>query len=152
MEKEEFVRLTEISPDINEELSKIEKDIFDEAGFNRFTIPMLVFWGRYYIFKINENIVAGAQVIRNYDDSAEAFIAGFWVQKEFRGQGIGKRFLKNIIKQKSSDGVKRIYLTVDPANERAVSFYEKSGFEVVSLKKDYYGKGVDRLIMKNTFS
>ena len=147
IKKEEFIKLTEIQSGLLEELANIEKEVFGEAGFNRYSIPFIISWGRYFIYKSEGDIVAGAQVIRSYDDRSDLYLAGLWVKKEFRSKGIGKRFLGKIIGQLFAGGGKRLYLTVDPKNENAVSFYKKFGFKTVSLEKDYYGKGEERLLM-----
>jgi ribosomal-protein-alanine N-acetyltransferase len=131
-----------------EKLSVTEREIFQDGGFNRFTIPMFASWGKYFLFENNDGIVAATQIIKSYDENSAAYIAGFWVQKNYRSKGIGSKFLINVIKLLAKDCIEKIYLTVDPANEKAVSFYKKAGFKVVKFKTDFYGRGEDRLVMK----
>ena len=56
------------------------------------------------------------------------WIEDIYIKKEYRGFGIGSRFLK-YIEEKHPDCVLR--LEVEAENERAVNVYKKCGFEVI---------------------
>ncbi|WP_035571371.1 GNAT family N-acetyltransferase [Halonatronum saccharophilum] len=53
------------------------------------------------------------------------------VKKEFRGKGIGTQLVREVLQWAKSKEVKKVFLN---AQEDAVSFYKKRGFNVVSGK------------------
>jgi ribosomal-protein-alanine N-acetyltransferase len=79
-------------------------------------------------------------------DTAE--IANIAVEKSSQGKGFAKLLLEYVLK-KCKFNVE-CFLEVDENNFRAVSFYKKMGFKEVSVRKDYYGKNINALIMKLT--
>ncbi len=62
---------------------------------------------------------------------------GIGVLKEFWGCGIGKNLLLESIQWADSNGIKKVCLSVLETNEKAITLYEKYGFEIEGvLKKD----------------
>lgn len=55
-----------------------------------------------------------------------------YIQRKFRGRGIGKRLMKFAIKQCIEFGFKSLVLEVESSNHRAIALYKKCGFEVTS--------------------
>ena len=47
-----------------------------------------------------------------------------------------------------NDGFREIELTVDPGNEAANRLYKNFGFKRIELRKNEYGRGVDRDLMR----
>jgi ribosomal protein S18 acetylase RimI-like enzyme len=60
---------------------------------------------------------------------------GIFVSKNYRGFGIGKLIIEDLI-QKS--GVDDIYLTVDIDNINAINLYKKMGFQECKKENKYY--------------
>jgi ribosomal protein S18 acetylase RimI-like enzyme len=81
-----------------------------------------------------------------------AAIYGFYVRKESRNQGIGKRLIESAIKTISErEGISKIQLHVNPMQTAAVKLYEEFGFERVGvLKKELKVNGIfyDILLME----
>jgi len=61
-----------------------------------------------------------------------AYIYGFRIRPDFRGQGIGSRLLKCVETDLLKRGFKRISLNVARDNEAARRLYEREGYMVVS--------------------
>ena len=61
----------------------------------------------------------------------EIYIAGIFVRKEARSEGIGKA-LMDFIKEKKQE----LTLNVYQKNERAVRFYERQGFQIIDRYMD----------------
>lgn len=60
------------------------------------------------------------------------------VVEEFKRKGIGSDLLSNFIKEAILRNVQNLFLEVAEINKRALSFYEKFGFEEISRRKNYY--------------
>jgi len=61
------------------------------------------------------------------DDTTE--IAKFYLSKGGRGKGIGKLLLEKCIEKAKDLGYKKVYLESIPEFSKAVSIYEKQGFQ-----------------------
>lgn len=59
------------------------------------------------------------------------------VSDEYRGNGLGKRLLEEFFSE-LPDEVQAINLEVRESNVHAIKLYEKTGFERVGLRKNFY--------------
>jgi len=77
--------------------------------------------------------VRKALPLRNVKEAEpdEYYISNFAVLPAQQGHGLGSHMLLSIEKQAREQGYKKISLTVDIENERALSLYCRIGFEVV---------------------
>lgn len=77
-----------------------------------------------YLYEENKNILGFVGLMENY-------IAGIFVDKNFRSQGVGRKLLdycKNLKRE--------LTLSVYEKNIKAYSFYSREGFQVVEKKID----------------
>lgn len=64
-------------------------------------------------------------------------IYGMYVSAAYRGKGIGRQLLEELIKEtRKLDGVEQIALTVVQDNERAKALYAHMGFTVFGIEKN----------------
>ena len=81
-----------------------------------------------------------------------ANIFGFYVKKEYRNQGIGKRLIENALSNIKKNGkIIKIDLYVNSGQKAAVKLYMECGFKTVGRLKKYLfigGKFYDELIME----
>lgn len=73
-------------------------------------------------------------------------ITNFYIHPTHQGKGYGKELLEfalNIFKEK----VSVVTLEVRVSNTRAKEMYEKYGFQVGGIRKNYYKNGEDALLM-----
>ncbi len=68
----------------------------------------------------------------------EGHILNLATHPEFRRQGIGTRLMKEVLKELKDKGCKFVYLEVRVSSFGARKFYEKLGFKVVGIRRDYY--------------
>lgn len=68
----------------------------------------------------------------------EAQISNIAVHPDFRGRGIGKKVIQEIMELMVKQGVRYVVLEVRPSNQVARALYHKLGFEVIGIRKDYY--------------
>lgn len=65
------------------------------------------------------------------------YLGGVAIDPACRGRGLGEIMLQEVIAEVKQMGYKRMELTVATANTRAVTLYEKCGFTIEGLLKDY---------------
>ena len=58
-----------------------------------------------------------------------AELESMYVKKEFRRRGVGGRLAKEFLEWCKARGVQRVSVTAYAANEAAIAFYERLGFE-----------------------
>ena len=84
---------------------------------------------------------------------------GFWVmfedcditkvsiRKEFQGMKLSNILMEDCFKRVSDLGCLKINLEVRTDNIKAINLYRKHGFEDVIVRKNYYGKNEDALVL-----
>lgn len=76
-------------------------------------------------------------------DDNKASVYGFAVLPNYRGKGLSKVLLAEILRQIQSEGVDDIYLEVDSENEIAYKLYKNFGFKSFQ-QIDYYARGISK--------
>ena len=78
----------------------------------------------------------------------EVQISNFALHPDFRRKGVGEAVLRDILDKVKKQGAAEIFLEVRPSNLAACSLYEKLGFQILGVRKNYYQSPVeDALIM-----
>jgi len=101
---------------------------------------------RYYLVAEHEGVVvgyAGVMVVGEVTD-----ILTLTVAPEFRRRGIAREFLKRLIDWSRNQRAEAVMLEMRVGNLEAHPLYLASGFRKISIRKDYYGPGVDALVMR----
>jgi ribosomal-protein-alanine N-acetyltransferase len=79
-----------------------------------------------------------------YDQAELLFV---FTSKQQRGQGIARALLSDLIAQIKNDAnILVLSLEVRPSNLYAKRLYETFGFELISIRKNYYKNGEDALV------
>lgn len=94
----------------------------------------------YYVVEEHGEVIAGGGI--NYLPArSEARISWDVVHPDYQGTGVGSRLvlfrLKEIYKQPA---IKRVVVRT---SQMAFRFYEKFGFQLVQVEKDFWAKGYD---------
>jgi ribosomal-protein-alanine N-acetyltransferase len=69
------------------------------------------------------------------------------VDPDFRLRGIARHMVTSLIDWAYSKNSPKILLEVETKNLAAQALYISEGFEVIAERKDYYGPGIDALVM-----
>ena len=98
----------------------------------------------------NEKNVLGYIVFYGTIESTDIFEIA--IKKEYQGRGFGKKLLiesmKDLIEDKKNIEIKnKFLLVVNEKNKKALKLYKKIGFEEISIRKNYYGKDENAVIM-----
>ena len=118
-------------------------------------------YGRKTFEKELENKIAKYFVA--LDNDKVVGYAGFWnacgvadiidvaTHTEWRRKGIGQGLVKRLIDQCQNDGVCELNLEVRVSNTAAIGLYEKMGFSMVGMRKNYYENKEDAYLMQISF-
>ena len=79
---------------------------------------------------------------------AEADILTVGVIAQHRGQGIARQLMAGITKWAIDQGSIAMMLEVKTDNAAAISLYESLGYSKLNIRKDYFGTGLDALVMR----
>ena len=94
----------------------------------------------YFVYEINSEII-GAGGINYFTEQKLARISWDMIAPNSHGNGIGKKLTQyriNHIKEKEN-----IELIVVRTTQLVYKFYEKMGFELEKIEKDFWAKGFD---------
>ncbi|MBN2073503.1 MAG: GNAT family N-acetyltransferase [Actinobacteria bacterium] len=143
--------ITCFDPVLLNDLKELEvRNLGSDAAINQWVIPVIIRYGKFMVVRrTGDSRIAGVcQVLRSFDECKKAFIHSFYVDKGFRRKGIGKLLLEKMLEILQSCGFESVELTVDPSNTAAVRLYSSSGFKKAGSRKDEYGRGIDRYLMR----
>ncbi|HEX2054394.1 MAG TPA: GNAT family N-acetyltransferase [Actinomycetota bacterium] len=80
-------------------------------------------------------IVGQLTTTRNRNIYAHTAEIGMSVQRDYRGRGVGGALIEGARDWSRIFGVEKLVLNVVPQNDRAISFYEKTGFVAEGLRR-----------------
>ena len=69
------------------------------------------------------------------------FLSKLYLRSDKRGRGIGAEMLERVFEEGRALGKKRVYLTVNKHNDRAIAVYKKTGFEIADEVVTDIGNG-----------
>ena len=78
----------------------------------------------------------------------EADVQTIAVAPRSQGKGLGRELLEALVAEAVGRGCAQLFLEVRVDNDRAISLYERTGFERQGRRANYYGDGVDALILR----
>lgn len=104
----------------------------------------------YYFVWEDEQRICGFAGITVSLDTAD--IMNIAVSKEYRGRGIGKQLLEQLMAQAIQCGCEKMFLEVRESNQTARKLYESSGFVEIAVRKHYYTNPTEHgIIMQHLF-
>lgn len=103
---------------------------------------------RRFIVALNDaqRIIGYAGVFAPGGAAADILTVG--VIPEYRGQGIAKALMSDITEWARAQGSSSMMLEVKTDNLDAISLYESLGYLKLNVRKDYFGSGLDALVMR----
>ncbi|QHI68658.1 GNAT family N-acetyltransferase [Tichowtungia aerotolerans] len=84
-------------------------------------------------------LVAGAMILHHHARSIRIYSLA--VLPAFRGSGAGRRLVRRAVLVARRNGCRAVTLEADRRNRVLTGWYERLGFEIVRVLKDYYSPG-----------
>ena len=133
-------------PDI-EPVHRLESELFtvDPWSIEQFWSELAQQSRAYAVAVDGERIIGYAGAFLLAPDSDVQTIA---VSPRDQGRGVGAILLTWLIEQAVAQGCRQMLLEVRSDNVPAIAMYERFGFERISVRRDYYERGVDAVIMR----
>ena len=129
-----------------EEIVRIEKELYKTPwGLNQFKYELEENEFSYMFVLENEGVIIGYYGFWVMFDEID--ITKVSVRKEFQGMKLSNILMEDCFNRVKDLGCIKINLEVRVDNLKAISLYKKHGFQEVCIRKDYYGKGEDALMM-----
>jgi [ribosomal protein S18]-alanine N-acetyltransferase len=103
---------------------------------------------RYFVVAEDEakNIIGYAGVFA--PGGAEADVLTVGVVPEQRGKGVARRLMALVTEWAGQQGSTAMMLEVKVDNLEAIGLYESLGYSKLNTRKDYFGPGLDALVMR----
>lgn len=140
---EDAQELSEVRVQIDGETENMDREqgegYIDEQGFKRIIAEDLqAEKNLFLVAETNGKIIGFSRCEGNkLKRSLHKIEFGICVLREYWGFGIGRNLLQQSIQWADSNGIIKMELNVIETHEKAISLYEKNGFEVEGvLKKD----------------
>ena len=94
------------------------------------------------VYEESNKIIGVLSYLLIYDRVEIEYIV---VDNEYKRKGIGSKLLNSI----NLNGIKNITLEVRESNKEAINFYKNNGFDIVTVRKNYYNNEDGYLMIKN---
>ena len=127
----------------------LDKELFPYSPWSvsqykeEFSIPT-----RHFVVAVDEaqSIIGYAGVFA--PGGAEADVLTVGVVPNHRGQGIARQLMALITDWARDQGSTAMMLEVKVDNAEAIGLYESLGYSKLNTRKDYFGAGLDALVMR----
>jgi len=106
---------------------------------------------RQFILALNDGSIIGYAGIMVVAAGVPADLLTIAILPDFRGQGLAQAMLVELESWAKGKGATEVILEVDTKNESAIRLYSFAHYEEISTRANYYGLGVDALIMRKEF-
>ena len=135
------------TPDDAAAITSIERDAFDAGAWSAELVDLeLTAPGRVVLAAEREEALIGYASAAVIADVAD--LTRIAVKPSGRRSGVARALLGALVDEAARRGARRMMLEVDEANEAAMGLYRSAGFEEVARRRDYYGHGVDAVVME----
>ena len=103
---------------------------------------------RHFVVAVDEaqSIIGYAGVFA--PGGAEADVLTVGVVPSHRGKGIARQLMALITEWAKAQGSTAMMLEVKVDNPEAIGLYESLGYSKLNVRKDYFGAGLDALVMR----
>jgi len=143
------MEVKEHDPDLIAQVMEIDLLTFSDPTWSRYTAGLMLRHGRTFLLKVDNALVGTCQCLRSWEIQDEASLFSMTIRPGWRGQGLGRLFLEEVINALANSGIQSVVIEVDPDNPVVMRLYKsKLGFEYVRDCVNEYGKGHRRIHLR----
>ncbi len=146
------VRCTEVTapdPDLIRTITEIDLLTFSEPTFSRYTAGLMLRHGRTFLLRAEGLVIGSCQCLRSWTNPDEAVLFCMALRPGWRGHGLGRFFVTQVLDALTASGIQSVVLEVDPGDRRAIHLYEEVfGFASYAQVEDQYGRGKGKVHMR----
>lgn len=95
-----------------------------------------------------ENKLVGEYVLTPLSSDAVE-LKNIAIEQLYQGKGFGKKLVMDAIQQAKRDGMKRIEVGTGNSSMSQLALYQKCGFRIVGIDKDFFVKNYQEEIFEN---
>ncbi len=118
------------------------------ADPNKSLVDKYIKDGECYVVKNNDRKIVAVYVLINVSEGVLE-IKNIAVDPKSQGQGYGKALVLNAIKRARQSGVKKIEIGTGNSSLSQLSLYQKCGFRIVDVNKDFFVKNYPEKIFED---
>ena len=136
-------------------LTSLERTIFPDYPWSQaqFKEEIAGLGGtRQFILALNDGSIIGYAGIMVVAAGIPADLLTIAILPDFRGQGLAQSMLAELESWAKAKGATEVILEVDVENAGAIRLYKFAHYEEISIRANYYGLGLDALIMRKALS
>jgi len=122
-------------------------DLLLLADPSRKLVEAYVAEGECYVAEENEEKIGVFVVVTVSTNTIE--IKNIVVREDLQGHGIGKKLLQEAIEVAKSNGAERIVIGTGNSSIGQLALYQKCGFRISDVIKDFFTEHYDEVIMEN---
>jgi ribosomal protein S18 acetylase RimI-like enzyme len=136
------------------ELRRLDQEVFREVAYPGFLLRQLydMYAEHFLVLDDGRGHLRGYVLAGTTALGAHSWILGLGVTHDRRRHGLGRELMVEVLARLRRSGVKDVRLTVEPGNRAAVLLYRSLGFRPEEpdggLRRDYFGPGMDRQILR----
>ena len=136
-------------------LTSLERTLFPEYPWSQaqFKEEIAGLGGtRQFILALNDGSIIGYAGIMLVAAGIPADLLTIAILPDFRGLGLAQSMLAKLESWAKAKGATEVILEVDVNNAGAIRLYKFAHYEEISIRANYYGLGLDALIMRKELS
>lgn len=130
-----------------EDITEIPYDLLLLADPSRNAIDDYIQRGISYACKKNGEIVGIYVLIKTRPNTME--LVNIAVKESMQGKGIGKKLVSHAIQTAKKQGMKILEIGTGNSSLGQLSLYQKCGFRIVGIDKDFFVKHYEEEIIEN---
>jgi [ribosomal protein S18]-alanine N-acetyltransferase len=121
------------------QIAELEETTLGQSLGTEFLLQEIMYnpYAYYIVYELNQEVI-GYLGYRLHENMAE--MMNFVIKQEYQNQEFGTQLIEESFKHFKANHIKTITLEVRKNNQKARRFYEKQGFSVSHIKKNYYDK------------
>ncbi|MGH4008160.1 MAG: GNAT family N-acetyltransferase [Pseudonocardiaceae bacterium] len=132
-----------------EDVQRLDLEVYGDNAYSYMMLRQLldIAGELFRICKDSQGNVIAYGVIAPSVSRGSGWLLSLAVNLSHRRKGIGTALVSQLLDKANFSALEKVYLTVAPGNDAAVSLYERLGFTTAKVEHHYFGRNEDRIVM-----